>query len=434
MFTDRELAAHTERVLRGNDLGEYTKPSRHLYPHQWNWDSAFIAIGWAHIDWSRAVREVDALLAAQWTNGMLPHIRYNSQVTDYAPGPEWWPDVPVRRPGERTSGISQPPVLPTAVYQVGLLQPDAARRHAWWERTFDALREAVLFYPRHRTTGGSPLIVLVHPWESGLDNSPRWDFATGLGYRPSRPYRRVDTSIVGAALRPTERDYDLYMYLVELLAAGRYELQPLLAHTPFAVYDALFNAVWYRAAVDLNRIAAELGKPPAVEDAALRAFRYAYLQTLWYAPGLIFRDYDLRGQKQIPVDTVAGLAAIYGGLADAAPAGAMLTRYRARSAGCILLPSVPPDQPEFEAARYWRGPVWVQINWLVARGLETLGLSAEAAALAEETLDLVRRAGCFEYFHAYTGEGLGGADFSWTAALVLDLLRRPIHQPSSGGR
>jgi len=432
--TDQELAGQAERVLRGNDLGEYTRPSPHLYPHQWNWDSAFIAIGWAHIDWSRAVREVDALLAAQWTNGMLPHIRYNPQVTDYAPGPEWWPDVPVRRPGERTSGISQPPVLPTAVYQVGLLQPDAARRHAWWERTFDALREAVLFYPRHRTTGGSPLIVLVHPWESGLDNSPRWDFATGLGYRPSRPYRRVDTSIVGAALRPTERDYDLYMYLVELLAAGRYELQPLLAHTPFAVYDALFNAVWYRAAVDLNRIAAELGKPPVVEDAALRAFRDAYLQTLWYAPGLIFRDYDVRAQRQIPVDTVAGLIAIYAGFVDPEQAGAMLTRYRVRSAECRLLPSVPPDQPEFEAARYWRGPVWVQINWLVARGLETLGLSAEAAALAEETLDLVRRAGCFEYFHAYTGEGLGGADFSWTAALVLDLLRRPIHQPSSGGR
>ena len=99
-----------------------------------------------------------------------------------------------------------------------------------------------------------------------------------------------------------------------------------------------------------------------------------------------------------------------------------------------LLPSVPPDQPEFEADRYWRGPVWVNINWLVVRGLEELGLAAEAAVLAEETLDLVRRAGCFEYFHANTGEGLGGADFSWTAALVLDLQRRPIHQPSSGGR
>src|SRR3989304_1176706 len=185
---------------------------------------------------------------------MLPHIRYNPAVTDYAPGPEWWPDVPVRRAGEITSGISQPPVFPTAAYVVGMLQPGEGIRLGGWARVYEPLREAVLYYPRHRVTAGSPLIVVVHPWESGLDNSPRWDFVTGSGYRPSRPYRRGDTSIVGAALPPTQRDYDLYMYLVELLAAGRDGVEPLLAHTPFAVYDALFNAVWYRAAVDLNRI------------------------------------------------------------------------------------------------------------------------------------------------------------------------------------
>ncbi len=431
MIADAALAAQAEAVLRGNDVGEYTQPSPRLYPHQWNWDSAFIAIGWAHLDWDRAVREVEALLAGQWTNGMLPHIRYNLKVTDYAPGPEWWPDVPVRKVGERTSGISQPPVLPTAVYQVGLLQPEVSLRHAWWERMYDALRDAVVFYPRHRTTGGSPLIVLVHPWESGLDNSPRWDFATRAGYRPSRPYRRVDTTLVEATLRPTERDYDLYMYLVELLAAGRYELEPFFSRSPFAVYDALFNAVWYRAALDLNRIAAALGRAPAVDEAALRAFRDAYHETLWHEPAQLFRDFDLRAGRRIPVDTVAGLIAIYGGLVDRAQAAAMFSRYRERSAGCRLLPSVPPDEEAFDAERYWRGPVWVNINWLVTRGLEALGLDREAAALAETTLDLVRRAGWCEYFHAQTGEGLGGADFSWTAALVLDLLRRPVSQRSA---
>lgn len=421
-----DLAARAERVLRGNDLGEYTKPSSHLYPHLWNWDSALIAIGWAHLDWSRAVREVDALLTAQWTNGMLPHIRYNPEVTDYAPGPEWWPDVPVRRSGERTSGISQPPVLPTAVYQVGLLQPDVTRRRAWWERIFDALREAVLFYPRHRTAGGSPLIVLVHPWESGLDNSPRWDFATEQGFRPTRPYQRVDTSVVNAALRPTSRDYDLYMYLVELLAAAGYDLTRYLPRTPFAVYDALFNAVWYRAARDLNRIAAALGRPPVVPESDLRAFRDAYDSVLWHAPSEIFRDFDVQGRRQVPVDTIAGLAAIYAGLVDGAQAATMAAAYRRRSEGWRLLPSVPPDEAAFEPARYWRGPVWVNINWLVTRGLEDLGLTREAEIVAQATINLVRAAGCFEYYHARTGEGLGGPDFSWSAALVLDLLRRPV--------
>jgi len=67
-------------------------------------------------------------------------------------------------------------------------------------------------------------------------------------------------------------------------------------------------------------------------------------------------------------------------------------------------------------------------NWLVARGLEALGLRDEAQILVDATLDLVRTAGWHEYFHSSSGEGLGGGEFSWTAALVTDLLLRPLSQ------
>jgi len=115
-------------------------------------------------------------------------------------------------------------------------------------------------------------------------------------------------------------------------------------------------------------------------------------------------------------------------MVGAPQAAAMFARYSARSRGHRLLPSVPPDRPEFEPARYWRGPVWINTNWLVARGLEALGLRDEAQTLVDATLDLVRTAGWHEYFHASSGEGLGGGDFSWTAALVTDLLLRPLSQ------
>ncbi len=425
MRPDAGLIDEAVRVLRGNDVGDYTKPSPRLYPHQWNWDSAFIAIGRAHVDWDRATREIDSLLRGQWTNGMLPHIRYDPRVTDYAPGPEWWPDVPTRDRSQITSGISQPPVLPSAVALIGMRQADRDARHAWWDRIYDALRDALLYFPRRRTVEGNPLIVVVHPWESGADNSPRWDFVTGGGYKPSRPYRRIDTSIVQTEARPTERDYDLYMYLVELIASHGYDLHAYLPHTPFAVYDALFNAVWYKSALDLNRIAATLGRPPAVEDAALRAFADAYHATLWEPSVAMFRDHDVRGGRRIPVDTVAGLAAIYAGLVGLVPAGKMLVRYRRRCEGFRLLPSTAPDQAGFDPIKYWRGPVWVNANWMVIRGLERLGLRDDALAIKTHTLELVRRAGCREYYHARTGDGLGGTDFSWTAALTIDLLQPP---------
>jgi len=425
--TPDPLLAEAEAVLRANDIGgAYTKPSGRLYPHQWNWDSAFIAIGWAHLDWDRAVREIDSLLAGQWTNGLLPHIRYNPGVQEYAPGPEWWTDVPVRRAGEVTSGIAQPLIIPTAVLIAGHAQPDEDRRLDWWGRVFDPLRDAVTYFTEHRTVAGSPLIVMVHPWESGLDNSPRWDFAVRQGHRPTRPYRRVDTTVVAAAERPQQPDYDLYMYLVELIARHRYDMRAYLPATPFAVYDAMFNAVWYRAAVDLNRIAAALNRPPAVPAGALAAFREAFTSMLWSEQARLFFDLDIKGHRLIPVATTAGLCAIYGGLVDAEQAAAMLARYISRSAGCRLLPSVPPDEEGFEPARYHRGPVWVQINWMIARGLEDLGLNADARALAEATLAMVRAHGAYEYFDARTGRGAGDGQFSWTAALTLDFLRRPI--------
>jgi hypothetical protein len=420
------IQAAAEAVLRANDLGTYTRPSPRLYPHQWLWDSAFIALGWAYIDWQRAVREVDTVLAAQWTNGMLPHIIYNPTVTDYHPGPDWWPDVPVKQRGLRTSGISQPPVLPAAVYLAGMLQPDERRRREWWSRVYEPLLESMLYFSRQRTLDRSPLIAIIHPWEAGLDNSPRWDFAVRMGLRPVRPYRRIDNTVVAASLRPTQADYDLYMHLVEQIAASGYDMAAYLPRAPFAVYDALFNAVWLRGMLDLNRIATVVGRPPAMDEEQRRVFRAAYHATLWHEPSQLFRDYDARGGAPVPVDTAAGLAAIYGELVDAGRAGSMLAHYRRRSAGCRMIPSTPPDQPGFDPVRYWRGPVWINMNWFVARGLESLALHAEAAALARETVALVEGSGLHEYYHAATGEGIGGGDFSWSAALVLDFLRRPV--------
>lgn len=70
-------------------------------------------------------------------------------------------------------------------------------------------------------------------------------------------------------------------HLIELIAGHRYDFQQYVQLTPFAVYDAMFNAIWYRAAIDLNRIAAALGDPPAVGSEDLRRFKDAYHDVLW---------------------------------------------------------------------------------------------------------------------------------------------------------
>src|SRR5215210_6713724 len=95
-----DVAGRALRVLRENAIGDATSPSRKLYPHQWSWDSACIAIGYARHDQARAETELRSLFEGQWRNGLLPHIVF-TEGAEYFPGPEFWqtersPEAPAR--------------------------------------------------------------------------------------------------------------------------------------------------------------------------------------------------------------------------------------------------------------------------------------------------------------------------------------------------
>ena len=116
-------------VLHGNDAGSWTRAAPRLYPHQWSWASAFIAIGWAHLDVGRAIAELENLFAAQWQTGMVPHIVFRAGPGEpYFPGPEWWdcPSAPAAPAHPiQTTGICQPPVHALAVLRIWQLTPPA---------------------------------------------------------------------------------------------------------------------------------------------------------------------------------------------------------------------------------------------------------------------------------------------------------------------
>ncbi|TNF53567.1 glycoside hydrolase, partial [bacterium] len=78
-------------VLISNRSSHYTLPSSSLYPHQWNWDSGFIAIGYSHFDTDWAIKELRSLFDAQWKNGMLPQIVFNrKRLGSYFHEPDFW--------------------------------------------------------------------------------------------------------------------------------------------------------------------------------------------------------------------------------------------------------------------------------------------------------------------------------------------------------
>src|SRR5438105_284204 len=144
---DKTLRARAEQVLRENDRGGFTVPSARLYPHQWNWDSAFCAIGWSHVDPKRAGQELEMLLRGLWKRGLLPHILFNPSATNYEPGPAVWETEGADGAPESvlTSSITQPPVAaialrilldraPQDLRSLGVdLALKLARWHAWFE-------------------------------------------------------------------------------------------------------------------------------------------------------------------------------------------------------------------------------------------------------------------------------------------------------------
>ena len=204
---DEELVRGALAVLELNSLGHATKPSPRLYPHQWSWDAACIAIGYSHVDQARAERELLSLFKGQWGNGLLPHIVF-SEGGSYFPGPEFWetersPHAPER---PRTSGIVQPPVHAIAALAVLRNAMDRDHALAFLREIQPKLAAWHEYLYRERTRDDVALVEAWHPWESGMDNSPRWDFAyANVVPRADLLTRRRDLSTwpTGASARRT---------------------------------------------------------------------------------------------------------------------------------------------------------------------------------------------------------------------------------------
>lgn len=429
-MTDMELADAARALLRANDVGGFIKPASHQYPHQWNWDAAFIAIGLRHVDPALARRELEALLAAQWRSGMVPHIVYPMGPSDYFPTAGFWRTEGLGHGGSiPSSGLTQPPVAATAVRLLLDAAPDQATL-AFARDVFPRLLAWHRWLHTARDPEGSGLVAIIHPWESGTDDSPRWAGPlAALGDVDPPPYQRRDQRHVPADERPSADDYARFMHLIGAYRDWGWDDATLWARAPFLVADVLFNAILLRADADLAELARRLGRPTAEIDRWAGRGAAAFRERLWDERRGAYLDLDLRSGARPAADTWVTFAALYAGVADRATAERLVRdqlvapgRFAGERFG---LPTVALDDPRFEPRRYWRGPVWINANWIVARGLRATGFHDLASQLSHHTLELARRSGFVEYYDARDGSACGAHGFSWSAALVLDLLHDP---------
>jgi mannosylglycerate hydrolase MGH1-like protein len=421
-----DLGRAAVATLAGNWTGAATLPSRRQYPHQWSWDSAFVAVGLAEVDQERAQRELLGLLGAQWSTGRLPHIVYNDAAGEaYFPGPGFWASR--RMPGApavSTSGIVQPPVHARAALTVYTRAGDRAAALRFLSAAYPGLAAQHRYLIEHRDLDGGGLASIVHPWESGTDNSPAWDpFLAGPA--GSTPFVRRDVRHVPAAERPSDADYAAYVSLAESYRDLGYDDRRLLAKHRFTVEDPMFNAILLDGELCLAEIARRLGRDPGPHHRAAHAVHRGLLARLWDEDRGTFVARDTRTGVRAPAVTVGGLLPL---LDPWLPA-----RVRERLVGLLLSPAfaggcrypVPTydlRSPGFDRYRYWRGPTWVNTNWLVWIGLLRAGRPDVARTVRASTLELLERSGFREYFDPIDGTGRGAHDFGWSAALALTML------------
>lgn len=408
-------------ILRSNDRGGYTVPNGQVYPFQWNWDSAFVALGFDTFDRDRAWTEIETLFRGQWEDGFLPHIIFWKDDPGYFPGPSVWGTGkdPV------TSGITQPPVAATMVRKLWERAKAAGEAGAYrprLERLFPGLLAWHRWFRDYRDFEERGIVVAMHPWETGRDNSPEWDApgepidTSGVG-----EYVRRDTSHLDAKMRPTKLEYDRYLALVQYGRAQGWDHGRISAGNPFRVADIGMSMILLRANRDLAALAEELGRDREADEIRAMVQRSERgIRWLWDDGKQAWCSRDTITGRSSGFVTSTSFLSFYAGLDDADRDRATLAHLqRIGAAVPYLMPSLDPEDPGFQMIRYWRGPVWAVVNFMIGTGLAEAGHAEWAERVRRDTQTLISRNGFYEAFSPIDGTGSGGDDFSWTAAIWL---------------
>lgn len=433
-----DLFEQAQAVLANNDQGYHTVPATGMYPHQWLWDSCFIAIGQRHYDVERAKQELLSLVRGQWANGMLPNMIFSNAHQHIGHGNIWRSWLNPNAPDDVvTSGITQPPMLAEAVVRVGE-KLNKTERRSWYKTMYPVILSYHEWLFRDRDPHQEGLLLQIHPWETGLDNTPPWmqellDHQLPLWIRlvpklhlePIINTIRSDTRHVHASQRLTTVEALALFSVQRRLRRKNYDTSRILRRSLFAIEDASFNAIFIKANEHLKAIAKYIGKDlPEETEMHIQKTREAFEQ-LWDPYSGQYYSREFVTHKLIKVPSIATLIALYSGVlsADRAKALVRLLEDQHLFGAAYPVPTVPMSSEWFQPERYWQGPSWINTNWLIIQGLRQYGFTDHAEALRETTLEMVERSGFYEYFNPVSGAPAGIPNFSWTAALTIDLLK-----------
>ena len=383
-FTEYTIVDRAARALEGNTGGDRAnlgypwrpiraaRPSSCSFAGAWNWDCAFMALAMSKWDVELARDQFRLFAKLQRADGMYPDCWKLGDEGVFA-------------------GCSKPPVLAWAVWACERESHDAEflaqayeslkRNVGWWHAKRGGEKDVLLHYDGEAQDAKTRQ--LYAGWESGMDDSPRWD---------GKPWQ----------LWPV--DLNCYM------------------------------AMTYRAMRDFAR---RLGK---AEDERLwidreRRLTQAIEERLWDAEAQRYCDWDFVEKRFSRVLTPAAFLPLFIGSASDERAAAMAKAAERLSPGW---PTVAYDEPTYDPVGYWRGRTWLNVAYFALRGLKWYGHDAIAERGKAELMKwMLREPSNFnENYNSKTGQAVGAMYFGWSNAfaikMVLDWQKpRAVEMPSA---
>jgi glycogen debranching enzyme len=351
---------------RGNVAYEAMTPSKINYVGLWLWDSAMHALAYRHVDPELARNQIRAMLACQLPDGMLPDAVYDEGIVSTI-------DHPI------SAEVTKPPILAWAALKLHETDPDPdflkeiyvplVRWNAWWFSMNDDDVDGLAQYN--------------HPYSSGLDDSPLWDYGM-----------------------PVESP-DLNTYLCVQMGS-----LALMAEV-LGMNDE--GAMWRRRAAAIVR---------------------RMIADFWDEEAGLFRA--LHDEQPIPVVTPFNLYPLWTGQLPETIRERLLAHLTNPDEfwGNYIIPSVAYNDTHFDPETMWRGPVWVNINYFFIEALRQVGEYDLAHTLLNRTLELVMsQPSIYEYYNSNTSKPpVTAADiFGWTAAVFIDLVIQASREQETEG-
>ena len=355
----------------------YTSPNLEVYPWQWLWDSCFHAIVWSRLGDERAIDELANVFARQDETGFVPHMTYWGDESFHA---DFWGR-------EGSSSITQPPMFGHAVACLardGLDVPESVTERA---------RAGLVHLLHTRPRRDDGLVPLLHPWESGADDDPRWDHFCPGGFEVDR-WREQKGLLVGA---------------IERTESGAPVRNPR-----FEVASMSFNALVAFNAAELGRAIGDEGLVDSASELARSIDRR------WDPAVRTWVDAGASAATSGRVRSLGGLLPV---LCSSDPAALELAFSELLApdghGGSCGPAGVHRSEPCYAPTTYWRGPAWPQLTYLFWVAADRAARAADAKVLAVALARGAEQSAFAEYWEPDSGEALGAVPQSWATLALL---------------